>query len=131
MPEERFLILHMHELLTYLGQQGVATLLIVAQHGLVGTSMASPVDVSYVADTVILLRYFELAGEIRKAVSVVKKRSSAHEKTIRPFAISSEGLMVGPPLTEFQGVLSGTPLLHTNVSGVLGDRFDSSSGSSQ
>ncbi|MDQ3282044.1 MAG: AAA family ATPase [Acidobacteriota bacterium] len=115
MPEERFLTIHMHELLTYLGQHGVATLLVVAQHGLVGGQMMAPVDVSYLADCVILLRYFELSGEIRKAVSVLKKRSGAHEKAIRPFAISSEGLMVGPPLTEFHGVLSGTPLLDTNM----------------
>jgi circadian clock protein KaiC len=119
MPEERFLTIHMHELLTYLGQHGVATILVVAQHGLVGNSMMSPVDVSYLADCVVLLRYFELAGEIRKAVSVVKKRSGSHEKAIRPFAIGSEGLMVGPPLTEFHGVLSGTPLLDTNVGPVL------------
>ena len=130
MPEERFLTIHMHELLTYLGQQGVASLLVVAQHGLVGNSMMTPVDVSYLADAVILVRYFELSGEIRKAVSVVKKRSGAHEKAIRPFAIGSEGVMVGPPLTEFHGVLSGTPLLDTNVSGVLGERF-ASSGNSQ
>ncbi|HEY0156208.1 MAG TPA: ATPase domain-containing protein [Thermoanaerobaculia bacterium] len=115
MPEERFLTIHMHELLTYLGQHGVATILVVAQHGLVGNAMMSPVDVSYLADCVILLRYFELAGEIRKAVSVVKKRSGSHEKAIRPFVISSDGLMVGPPLTEFHGVLSGTPLLDTNI----------------
>lgn len=120
MPEERFLTIHMHELLTYLGQHGVATLLVVAQHGLVGTTMIAPVDVSYLADAVILLRYFELAGEIRKAVSVVKKRSGSHEKAIRPFSISSEGLMVGPPLTEFHGVLSGTPLLDTNLGPVMG-----------
>jgi circadian clock protein KaiC len=119
MPEERFLTIHMHELLTYLGQHGVATILVVAQHGLVGSSMMSPVDVSYLADCVILLRYFELAGEIRKAVSVVKKRSGSHEKAIRPFAIGSAGLMVGPPLTEFHGVLSGTPILDTNLGPVL------------
>jgi circadian clock protein KaiC len=129
MPEERFLTIHMHELLTYLGQQGVATLLVVAQHGLVGQSMMSPVDVSYLADSVILMRYFELAGEIRKAVSVVKKRSGMHEKAIRPFAIGADGLMVGPPLAEFHGVLSGTPLLDTNVSGVPGERV--ANGSSQ
>ena len=123
MPEERFLTVHMHELLTYLGQQGVATLLVVAQHGLVGMSMMAPIDVSYLADCVILTRYFELAGEIRKAVSVVKKRSGAHEKAIRPFAIGTDGLMVGPPLTEFHGVLSGTPLLDTNVAAILGERF--------
>ncbi len=120
MPEERFLTIHMHELLTYLGQHGVATLLVVAQHGLVGNSMMSPVDVSYLADCVILLRYFELSGEIRKAVSVVKKRSGSHEKAIRPFAIGSDGLMVGPPLTEFHGVLSGTPLLDSNVASLMG-----------
>lgn len=129
MPEERFLTIHMHELLTYLGQQGVATILVVAQHGLVGQTMMTPVDVSYLADCVILMRYFELAGEIRKAVSVVKKRSGAHEKAIRPFAIGADGLMVGPPLTEFHGVLSGTPLLDTNVAGLLGERV--ANGSSQ
>ncbi|MBV8520192.1 MAG: AAA family ATPase [Acidobacteria bacterium] len=121
MPEERFLLIQMHELLTYLGQQGVATLLVVAQHGVVATAMTSPVDVSYLADCVVLLRYFELAGEIRKAVSVVKKRSGAHEKAIRPLSITSEGLMVGPPLTEFHGVLSGTPLVEAHVSGGVGD----------
>jgi circadian clock protein KaiC len=119
MPEERFLTIHMHELLTYLGQHGVATILVVAQHGLVGSSMMSPVDVSYLADCVILLRYFELSGEIRKAVSVVKKRSGAHEKAIRPFSIGAEGLMVGPPLTEFHGVLSGTPLLDANLATLM------------
>jgi len=110
MPEERFLTIHMHELLTYLGQHGVATILVVAQHGLIGNQMMSPVDVSYLADCVVLFRYYELAGEICKAVSVVKKRSSAHEKAIRPFTIGSDGLKVGPPLKEFRGVLSGTPL---------------------
>ncbi|HYH09550.1 MAG TPA: ATPase domain-containing protein [Thermoanaerobaculia bacterium] len=115
MPEERFLTIHMHELLTYLGQRGVATLLVVAQHGVVGQNMMAPVDVSYLADCVILMRYFELAGELRKAVSVVKKRSGAHEKAIRPFAIGAEGLTVGPPLTEFHGVLSGTPLLDASI----------------
>ena len=130
MPEERFLTIHMHELLTYLGQQGVATILVVAQHGLVGQTMMSPVDVSYLADCVILTRYFELAGEIRKAVSVVKKRSGAHEKAIRPFAIGADGLTVGPPLTEFHGVLSGTPLLDTNVASLMGDRVVTN-GSSQ
>ncbi len=119
MPEERFLTIHMHELLTYLGQHGVATILVVAQHGLVGSTMVNPVDVSYLADSVVLLRYFELAGEIRKAVSVVKKRSGAHEKTIRPFTIGKDGLMVGPPMTEFHGVLSGTPLFDANVAPVM------------
>ena len=118
MPEERFLTIHMHELLTYLGQRGVATLVVVAQHGVVGQNMMTPVDVSYLADCVILMRYFELAGELRKAVSVVKKRSGAHEKAIRPYAIGPDGLTVGPPLTEFHGVLSGTPLIDSNMPGV-------------
>ncbi|HEX2059452.1 MAG TPA: ATPase domain-containing protein [Thermoanaerobaculia bacterium] len=120
MPEERFLTIHMHELLTYLGQRGVATLLVVAQHGVVGQNMFSPVDVSYLADCVILTRYFELAGELRKAISVVKKRSGTHEKTIRPFAIGPEGLTVGPPLTEFHGVLSGTPLFDASTGERIG-----------
>ncbi|MGN6185180.1 MAG: ATPase domain-containing protein [Thermoanaerobaculia bacterium] len=124
MPEERFLTIHMHELLSYLGHKGVATLLVMAQHGVVGQTMLTPVDVSYLADCVILLRYFELAGEIRKAISVVKKRSGAHEKAIRPFAIGTEGLMVGPPLTEFHGILSGTPLLDPNIS-QAGERLGS------
>ena len=122
MPEERFLVVQMHELLTYLGQQGVATILVVAQHGLVGTSMLTPIDVSYLADCVVLFRYFELAGELKKAISVVKKRSGEHEKTIRQMVISSEGITVGPALTEFRGVLSGTPLLDANIANLLGER---------
>ncbi|HEX8409886.1 MAG TPA: ATPase domain-containing protein [Thermoanaerobaculia bacterium] len=123
MPEERFLTIHMHELLTYLGQQGVATLLVVAQHGLVGSSMIAPIDVSYLADCVILTRYFELAGEVRKAASVIKKRSGAHEKAIRPLTIGPDGLDVGPPLTGFRGVLSGTPLLDSNIAAFVGERL--------
>jgi circadian clock protein KaiC len=120
MPEERFLTIQMHELLTYLGQKGVATILVVAQHGLVGSNMLSPIDVSYLADSVILLRYYELAGRLRKAISVVKKRSGPHERTIRPFAMGSDGISVGAPLTEFRGVMSGTPSLETNLSSILG-----------
>ena len=87
MPEERFLIIQLHELLTYLGQAGVATLLIGAQHGLIGGQMITPVDASYLADAVILLRYFEARGEVRQAISVVKKRGGAHERTIREFRL--------------------------------------------
>lgn len=108
MPEEKFLILHIHELLQFLNRQGASTFLTVAQHGLVG-DMKAPVDVTYLADTVLLLRYFEAFGEVRRAVSVVKKRSGYHEKTIREFQISDGGLTVGPALTEFQGVLTGVP----------------------
>jgi len=110
MPEERFLTIHMHELLTYLGRKGVATILVVAQQGLIGSNMLAPVDVSYLADCVVILRYFEHAGEIRKAISVMKKRSGYHERAIRPFSFSERGIEVGNPLTEFHGILSGTPL---------------------
>lgn len=108
MPEEHFLLLHIHELLQFLNRQGATTFLTVAQHGLVG-DMKAPVDVTYLADTVLLLRYFEALGEVRRAVSVIKKRSGTHEKTIREYEISDRGIDVGPPLTEFQGVLRGVP----------------------
>jgi circadian clock protein KaiC len=120
MPEESFLTIQMHELLTYLGQKGVATILVVAQHGLLGSSMLTPVDVSYLADCVILMRYYEHQGEILKAVSVVKKRSGAHENTIRPFQLGPDGLSVGEPLSEFRGVLTGVPVMDNNVSNLFG-----------
>jgi circadian clock protein KaiC len=109
MPEERFLTLQLHELLTYLGQRGVVTIIIVAQHGMMGPNMTVPVDTSYLADTVMLLRYFEHAGAIRQAISVIKKRSGGHEHTLREFAIRGDGLHVGRPLEDFQGVLTGVP----------------------
>jgi len=108
MPEESYLVLHMHELLQYLNRQGATTFLTVAQHGLVG-EMKSPVDVTYLADTVILLRYFEAAGEVRRAISIIKKRTGPHEKTIREYQIDSRGLTVGNALNGFQGVLRGVP----------------------
>jgi circadian clock protein KaiC len=108
-PEERFLLLHLHELLGYLGQNGVATILVFAQHGLVGTAMAAPVDVSYLADSVVLLWYFEARGKIRKALSVVKKRGGAHDTALRDFSMSQEGIAVGVPLDDFRGVLTGVP----------------------
>ena len=107
-PEERFLLLHLHELLSYLSYHGVATILVFAQHGLMG-SMSSTVDVSYLADCVILLRYFEAKGRIHKAISVVKKRSGPHETAIRSFGMSSTGLHIGPPLETYHGVMSGLP----------------------
>jgi circadian clock protein KaiC len=109
MPEERFLTIQMHELLTYLNQQGVVTILIMAQHGFLGNSMQTPVDVSYLADTVLLLRYFEAEGAVHRALSVVKKRAGAHENTIRELEITSKGIRVGLPLAKFHGVLSGVP----------------------
>lgn len=108
MPDERFLILQMHELLSYLGQQGVTTILILAQHGLVGP-MDTPLDISYLSDAVLMLRYFEFAGTVRRALSVVKKRSGNHEHTIREFQLTPKGVALGPPLTQFSGVFSGTP----------------------
>jgi circadian clock protein KaiC len=109
MPEENALILHIHELLQYLNRQGATTLLTVAQHGLLG-DMKTPVDVTYLADTVILLRYFEAMGRVKRAVSVIKKRTGSHEDTIREFWIGPDGVRLGAPLTEFQGVLRGIPL---------------------
>jgi circadian clock protein KaiC len=111
MPDERFLTAQMHELLTYLNQQGVVTILVMAQHGFMGVAMNSPVDVSYLADTVVMLRYFEAAGAIRRAISVIKKRTGRHEGTIREMRLSaSRGVEVGEPLTDFRGVLTGIPV---------------------
>ena len=120
MPQEQFLILHIHELLQFLNRQGASTFLTVAQHGLVG-EMKAPVDVTYLADTVILLRYFEAAGNVRRAVSVIKKRSGMHENTIREFNISVGGLSLGEPLSQFQGVLRGVPNFVGPGSGLMGD----------
>ena len=108
MPEEQALILHMHELLQFLNRRGAATFLTVAQHGLVG-DMKSPVDVTYLADTVILLRYFEALGRVLRAISVIKKRTGSHENTIREYRIGSDGISLGQPLENFQGVLRGVP----------------------
>jgi circadian clock protein KaiC len=109
MSEERSLMLQLHELLNYLSARGVTTIMVVAQHGLLGTSMESPVDVSYLADTVLLLRYFEHAGTIRQAISVMKRRHGGHERTIREVRMDSSGIRLGDPLTSFEGVLTGTP----------------------
>jgi circadian clock protein KaiC len=108
MPEERFLVLQMHELLSMLNQLGVITILVLAQHGLMGP-MQTPLDISYLSDAVLMLRYFEAKGRVRRAISVVKKRSGAHEDAIREFRLTAQGVKVGPPLTEFQGILSGVP----------------------
>jgi circadian clock protein KaiC len=116
MPDERFLIVQLHELLTYLGQAGVATLLVGAHHGLIGGAMQSPVDASYLADTVVLLRYFELDGDVKQAISVVKKRGSAHERTIRSLTLRAEGIRIGEPLRNYRGILTGVPV-PTGVNG--------------
>lgn len=110
MPEQKFLTAQLHELLAYLGQQGVVTLLSVTQSGMVG-HMASPVDTTYLADNVILFRYFEAAGSVRRAISVVKKRNGQHEKTIRELDMDERGILIGEPLVDFHGILTGVPTL--------------------
>jgi circadian clock protein KaiC len=110
MPEERFLTIQLHELLMYLGHRGVATILIGAHQGLIGAAMHTPVDASYLADAVILLRYFETRGEVRQAISVMKKRGGQHERSIREFALGPGGIRVGRALSEFRGVLTGIPI---------------------
>jgi circadian clock protein KaiC len=109
MPEERFLTIQLHELLMYLGQRGVATILIGAHQGLIGSQMNTPVDASYLADAVILLRYFEARGEVRQVISVMKKRGSKHERTIREFRLDA-GIKVGDALTDFRGIFTGVPV---------------------
>ena len=109
MPEERYVTIQLHELLSYLGQLGVATILIGAQQGVIGTQMQTPVDASYLADSIILLRYFETRGEVQQALSVMKKRGGRHERTIREFRLD-DGIHVGNPLREFRGVLTGVPI---------------------
>ncbi len=121
MPEEQSLLLHMHELLQYLNRQGVTTFLTVAQHGLVG-DMKAPVDITYLADTVILLRYFEAHGLVRRAISVIKKRAGRHEDTIREYRIASRGIRIGQPLSDFQGVLRGVPSYVGDAAPLIDDR---------
>jgi circadian clock protein KaiC len=108
MPEERFLTTHLHELFAYLNQQGVVTILVVAQHGSVASPEAT-VDVSYLADTVIMMRYFEANAEIKQAIGVFKKRGGAHERTLRELKITSDGIVVGEPLKQFRGIMTGVP----------------------
>jgi circadian clock protein KaiC len=118
MPEERFLTIQLHELLSYLAKQGVVTFLVLAQHGLVG-SISTPVDTSYLADVVILFRYFEAQGVVRQAISVVKKRSGPHERTVREISMNKQGLQLGKPLVEFQGILRGDFTYHGSPDGLL------------
>jgi circadian clock protein KaiC len=110
MPQENSLILHMHELLQFLNRQGASTFLTVAQHGLLGSDMRAPVDVTYLADAVILLRYYEAKSAVKRAISMIKKRTGRHEDTIREFTIGN-GVHVGEPLIGFHGVLRGTPVM--------------------
>ncbi|HEV7277424.1 MAG TPA: ATPase domain-containing protein [Devosiaceae bacterium] len=123
MPEEQALLLHVHELLQYLNRQGATTFLTVAQHGLVG-DMQAPVDITYLTDTVLLLRYFEAAGRVRRAISVIKKRAGNHEDTIREYRITGNGIEIGEPLQDFHGVLRGVPTYTGDSSPLLGDMVD-------
>jgi circadian clock protein KaiC len=119
MPGEKYLANQLHEVVTYLNYQGVLTILILAQHGLV-SSAESPVDLSYLSDTVLNLRYFEAAGEVRQSIAVIKKRSGRHEKTIREFKLESgRGIRVGQPLKEFHGVLSGIPMFRGGAGEIM------------
>jgi circadian clock protein KaiC len=101
--------LQLHDLLAYLGQQGVAAILTLSQYGFVGANINTPVDVSYLADTVLLFRYYEVRGEVKQAISVVKKRTGGHERTIRELSFGKDGIRVGEALRRFEGVLTGTP----------------------
>jgi circadian clock protein KaiC len=113
MPEETYLTLQLHELLAYLGGQGVVSILVLAQQGLMG-NMTVPIDLTYLADTVLVTRYYEAKATIRKAVSIIKKRGGAHETTIRDLQLSSGGVEVGKPLVEYRGILTGTPMFVTD-----------------
>jgi circadian clock protein KaiC len=118
MPHEEFLAAQLHELLAYLGNRGVATFMVVAQQGIMGVNMATPIDASYLADSIVLFRYFEAQGQVRKAISVAKKRGGAHENTIRELSIDTQGIRVGEPLSQFQGVLTGVPsFMRSGVAG--------------
>jgi circadian clock protein KaiC len=117
MPGEQFLALHLHELLTYLNNRGILTLMILAQMGLVGSAMQTPIDVSYLADNILVLRYFEARGEVRQAISMMKKRSGGHERSIRELRLGPDTIRVGEPLSNFQGILSGSP---TSLAPLLG-----------
>ncbi|RUT30265.1 circadian clock protein KaiC [Arsenicitalea aurantiaca] len=121
MPAENALLLHIHELLQFLNRRGATSFITVAQHGLVG-DMKSPVDITYLADTVILLRYFEASGRVRRAMSVVKKRDGDHEDTIREYKITREGLVIGPALSDFQGVLRGVPTYTGDQAPLMGEQ---------
>lgn len=123
-PQERFLTMQFHELLGYLNGKGIVSIMIVGQYGLVG-NMQSPIDMSYLADTVVLLRYFEAGGAVRQAISVVKKRTGKHERTIREFRIDTGGICLGQPLSEFSGVLTGIPVYHGDGDGLMRKNDDS------
>ena len=114
---DSFLTIYLHELLTYLGQRGVVSIIVGVQQGMIGTGMTTSVDASYIADNVIMLRYFEADGEVQQAISVFKKRGSAHERTIRRFRVDKGGIKVGAVLKNFHGILTGVPTYTGDVNG--------------
>jgi circadian clock protein KaiC len=118
MPEERFLSIQLHELLSYLGQRDIATILVAAHQGLLGAQMTAPIDASYLADAIVLLRYFENRGEVCQAISIMKKRGGRHERTIREFGFENGRIYVGKPLREFRGVLTGVPVYEGDVDAI-------------
>jgi len=131
MPGEQFLSMQLHEMLGFLSQKGVATLMTVAQHGFVGSAVDTPVDVSYLADTVLLFRYFEAAGEVRQALSVIKKRSGEHERTIRELVMKNGKIAVGAILTDFEGVLTGSPVYRGNFESLQDSKSSAEHGDSK
>lgn len=120
MSEERFLIMHMHELLTFLAQRGVTTLSILTQHGLIGSSAQSPTDLSFLSDSVLLLRHFETEGELRKAILVIKKRTGEHESMMRELKFGGGQMRIGEPLRQFRGVLTGNPSFQGSTEALMG-----------
>ena len=127
MPEERLLPIQVHELLSFLSNNGVTCIMTLVQHGIFGNPVDEAAEVSYLADTVMLMRYFEVNGSVRQAISVVKKRSGNHERTIRECKVGPGGLSVGDPLRDFQGVLTGVPSYVGNVSPLMYDDADAGS----
>lgn len=121
MPEERFLSLHLHELLVYVSHLGASTFMVMTQHGLVGSTMAAPVDVSYVADNAVVLRFFEAQGQVRKALSVIKRRAGPHESTIRELRTAPGRIEIGDPLDAFHGILTGMPIYSGANKNLLGE----------
>jgi circadian clock protein KaiC len=127
MPDEQVILNQIHDLVTFLSRHGVLSLLIVTHHGLVGEATREALDLSYLADSVVLLRHFEADGALRQAISVVKKRHSRHEKTIRELRIGTDGVQVGEPLNAFRGVLTGVPVYEGKAEALLTRRQDKES----
>jgi len=121
MPSERFLLIHMHELLSFLNSRGVITVLISSQHGIVGTSEITSLELTYLSDLVIFLRYFEAAGRVRQAISILKYRKAAQERILREFEITHKGIHVGLPLNEFRGILTGVPVFEGRSGDLMKD----------